>query len=189
MREEAVRRRAAAHAADPTAGDRLAAHFSGVVADLKPGIAAAYWPIRDEIDPIPALVRLIDLGWRGALPVVRERDGPLTFCAWAPGDPLADGTFGLSHPLPNADTVSPDLFLVPGLAFDPAGCRLGYGGGYYDRTLNEFGDRHPAVVGVCYDDQIVDAVPSGPDDIRVGRIMSESRTIDCRAGAGSREGT
>ena len=106
----------------------------------EPGAAvSAYWPFRTEIDPRPLMARLAAAGARLALPVTPPKGAgkPLCFHLWAPQDGLHPSTFGVHEPHPSQTVVEPDLLLVPLLAFDRRGGRLGYGAGHYDRTLQD----------------------------------------------------
>ena len=125
----------------------------------------AFWPIGDEIDIRPLLLAL---DRPLALPVVRGRQSALAFGLWRPGDPLRPGPFGTMEP--TGPEVRPDTLLVPLLAFDACGNRLGYGGGHYDRTLSRT-DVHG--IGVAYAAQRVAAVPVGPDDRRLDAVLTE----------------
>jgi 5-formyltetrahydrofolate cyclo-ligase len=134
LRSEMLARRAAAFAADPQAGSRLFSHLAAV--GLPQGaVVAAYWPLRDELDPRPAMLALGGLGHRLCLPVVVGPAQPLAFRAWAPGAPLQAAGFGTQVPPADAEALTPSVLLVPLVAFDADGYRLGYGGGFYDRTL------------------------------------------------------
>ena len=139
LRKDAARTRAALAAGDPDAADRLAAQ-AGIIAALAgegqdhPGIVAAYLPIRSELSPLPLVVALVAAGINTAMPVTPEPGRPLVFRSWAPGDDLADGPYKTKQPLP-APAAIPTVVLAPMLAFDDEGWRLGYGGGFYDRTL------------------------------------------------------
>ncbi len=101
---------------------------------LAPGCLAGYWPMHGEPDPREAMARWHAAGWSLALPAVRAREAPLCFVAWAPGDPVVAGLLGTTEPA-HGRTVRPDVILVPCVGVDPRGYRLGYGGGFYDRTL------------------------------------------------------
>ena len=139
-------------------------------------VISGYWPIRDEIDPRPLLDRLAARGHPLALPVVGAPDAPLVFRAWAKDDTLMPGPFGTRTPGDEARELAPRVVIVPLLAFDAAGYRLGYGGGYYDRTLAELRRGPGAVlaVGVAYQDQRVDAVPRAPYDERLDWVVTET---------------
>jgi len=162
----------------PAAGPRLLEIFAALE-PLAPGLAVSgFWPIGDEIDVKPLMAALDRRGHPIGLPVVTAKGEPLQFRRWRPGDALVKAGFGLSVPPPEADAVVPGLLLVPLLAFDREGYRLGYGGGYYDRTLAGLRARQKTIaVGVGYAGQEVDSVPHGPGDERLDWIMSERWAI------------
>mgnify|MGYP006270893741 CR=1 FL=1 len=141
----------------------------------RPLVVAGYWPTRDEIDP-RLLMRDLDLqGDATALPVVTDAAAPLSFRLWAPDEPTADGAFSIPVPLEDAPWVEPDILLVPLLAFDRRGYRLGYGGGYYDRTLADARakGRDIAAIGLALAAQQVDHVPHDDHDQRLDRLVTE----------------
>lgn len=141
---------------------------------LTPGIVSGFHPYRSEINVLPLMARLASEGWTTALPVVIAKRQPLLFRQWFPGDPLVDGTWNLSVPRENAPAVEPDLLLVPLLAFDRHGYRLGYGGGFYDRTLALLRAKKPiTAIGVAYAEQEMDRVPVGSDDARLDAVLTE----------------
>jgi 5-formyltetrahydrofolate cyclo-ligase len=145
----------------------------GVVSGL---VVSGFWPIKDEIDIRPLMTDLHDKGCRLALPVVQGRGLPLLFRAWRPGDPLEAGVFGTLQPSVQQETLEPDALLVPLLACDMEGWRLGYGGGFYDRTLLGLRARRKVTaVGVGFDGQIVPDVPHGPDDQRLDWMLTDRR--------------
>jgi 5-formyltetrahydrofolate cyclo-ligase len=124
------------------------------------GIISSFLRIGDEIDLGPLIQALSQRGHTLALPVMQGRAKPLLFRAYAPGDALATTTWGIQEPLATAATVAPAILLVPLLAFDATGHRLGYGGGFYDRTIAEARKiRSITAVGVAFDQQRLDAVP------------------------------
>src|SRR5580698_731841 len=98
-------------------------------------IVSGFMPLKTEISPLPLMRKLATAGAQLALPAIAGRRKPLIMRAWTWGEPLAAGVWGIREPLPEAPEVEPDILLVPLLAFDRAGRRLGYGGGYYDLTL------------------------------------------------------
>ncbi|THD59552.1 MAG: 5-formyltetrahydrofolate cyclo-ligase [Phenylobacterium sp.] len=150
-------------------------------------IVGAYCAQGTELDPGPILQAILDLNAgriRAALPVAAAKDTPLTFRAWAPGDPLKPDAYGIPSPLPAAAEVLPNLLLTPVLAFDRAGGRLGQGGGHYDRTLQNLRRQRPVfVLGVAFAGQEVEAVPMGAHDQRLDAIVTETEFIEV-----SREG-
>ena len=140
---------------------------------LPPGrIVAVYRAIGSELD-VEALSRaLIQAGRELCLPVVIERDAPMIFRRWSPGEPLELDEAGVPAPFPLAEIVQPDLILTPLLAFDARGGRLGQGGGYYDRT---FAARPETVrIGFAYAGQQVDDLPVEPHDIRLHGVLTET---------------
>ena len=141
-------------------------------------MVGGYWPIGDEIDVLPLLAALRERGLSLALPVVAAPGLPLSFRAWRPGDELAPGAHGIAAPLASVETVVPGLVIVPLLAFDAQGWRLGYGAGYYDRTLEAFIAAGQAVmaVGVAYAGQEVPAVPHDGGDVRLDALVTEAAT-------------
>ncbi len=144
-------------------------------------IVAGYMPIRSEIDPHPLMLRLRDQGAQLALPVIVGRDQPLVFRAWNECAELARGDFGILQPAADAPKVLPDIVLVPLAAFDRAGHRIGYGGGYYDRTLAALrGQKTVLAIGVAFAMQEIDTIPASHHDVPLDIVMTESETIDLR---------
>lgn len=133
---------------------------------VEAGVVAGFHPIGTEINVLPVLNAFADAGWSTCLPVTQGPNRPLLFRAWQPGDELEAGPHGVAIPPTSQAEVRPDQLLVPLLAFDRAGYRLGYGGGYYDRTLADLrakGSRLWAV-GVGFAEQEIAAVPTDPHD-------------------------
>jgi len=143
---------------------------------LPPGaVVSGYLPFEDEFDCLPALAAFAGRGHPLALPAVGAPRTALAFRAWRPGDPLRDGVFGTREPLPEAGEVRPAALLVPLLAVDPGGWRLGYGGGFYDRTVQGLRATGGALaVGIAFAGQIVAAVPHGPHDARLDALVTET---------------
>lgn len=180
-RARALARRAAAFAAHgEAAGKALAAHGLAFLA-LQPGtVISGFSAIRDEIDPLPLLARLNSEGHRLGLPVMEGKGKPLVFRAWAPGDEMGKVQWGIAEPLPDKPVLEPDVVLVPLLAFDTAGFRLGYGGGFYDRTLQRLRGLKPVVaVGIAYDELKVDAVPHQSYDEPLDWVLTPSGPLRC----------
>jgi len=176
LRGEALARR---EALAPEERERASARVVEALAPLlKPGeTVALFWPIRGEIDTRPLIPRIEALGGRIALPVVFA--GAMTFHLFAGEGELRAAPFGLLQPPPDALRLDPDLVVVPLAAFDRRGGRIGYGKGYYDRTIAEMRDRgrHPRLLGVAYAVQEVDAVPFAPHDVALPLILTEREAI------------
>lgn len=159
--------------ASPGAGLRLAEAVLAIPS-LPPGPVSAYLPIADEIDVLPTLAALARAGRQLALPCVAARDRPLVFRAWKPGDPVVPGSFGTREPAPGAPLLRPAVLLVPLLAVDRRGWRLGWGAGYYDRTLAELrGSGGAVAIGICYAGQVVEHVPHHAMDQPMDWIATE----------------
>ncbi|MFC3126230.1 5-formyltetrahydrofolate cyclo-ligase [Pseudoroseomonas globiformis] len=172
LRQQALARRAGA---DPTgAGEALTALFLARAVLPPRVVVGGFWPMGDEIDIRPLLHRLHAAGHPLALPVTPRRGQPLPFRSWRPGEKLVPGRFGTSVPEQD-DMVVPGLLLVPLLAFDRRGYRLGYGGGFYDRTLAGWPD--VLAIGVAYARQEVASVPTGPYDRPLAAIATEADFI------------
>jgi 5-formyltetrahydrofolate cyclo-ligase len=138
-----------------------------------PGVVGAYHPIRSEFDCLPLLRRLAADGWTLALPVI-VGPAPLQFRAWVFGAPLEPGPLGIPEPA-GSSSIAPDVLLVPLLAFDRRGYRLGYGGGHYDRTLAALrGHGGVTAIGLAFDAQEVAEVPVCPYDERLDWILTPS---------------
>jgi 5-formyltetrahydrofolate cyclo-ligase len=152
--------------------------------ELRAGTCVSgFSPIGSEINPLPLMRRLADRGARLALPVVVGRGRPLTLRAWAFGEPLGKGVWGIREPRSDAAEVDPDILLVPLAAFDRSGHRIGYGAGYYDLTLAALRARKPIVaVGLAYAAQEIPAVPATARDARLDLVLTECEVIDCRTG-------
>lgn len=179
MREERARARRLAHreggrAAAPAIIEKFQeARQRGLA--VNPGDAVSgYWPMRDEMDIRGLLARLHGEGMICALPVVAAKDRPLIFRRWRPDDALEGGAFGLSEPSSDKADIDPRVILVPLLAVDASGNRLGYGAGYYDRTLAERRAQGPVVaVGIGFEAQRVAALPVDGYDQRLDWLVTE----------------
>jgi len=145
--------------------------------DLRNLTVAGYFPLTDELDSRPAMQMAAGAGARVGLAVVAGRDAPLVFRQWQPGDELEPGPFGTFHPRSGA-ALDPDILLVPLLGFDRTGHRLGYGAGYYDRTLAELrGQRSVLALGLAFDVQEVPEVPAEANDQALDMVITERRTL------------
>jgi 5-formyltetrahydrofolate cyclo-ligase len=179
LRRGALATRAAVFAArGPAAAAALAKQVETMLGAVPPAIIAGYWPIGSELDCRPALARLHAAGHALALPVAGQRGDRLVFRRWAPGEPLEQGPFGTFHPLPSAAVAEADIVLVPLLAFDRRGHRLGYGAAYYDRTLNGLrAGRTITAWGLAFDEQEIDQVPAEPTDARLDGVITDKRLL------------
>jgi 5-formyltetrahydrofolate cyclo-ligase len=181
-REMAARRDALPVDVRSAAAEAIAARpFPAPVA---PGaIVSGFMPMKSEINPLPLMKKLAGQGAELALPVVADRGRPLIIRAWNFGEPLASGVWGICEPRPEAADVEPDILLVPLLAFDRTGHRLGYGGGYYDLTIAQLRARKIVLaVGLAYAAQEIAEVPVTPRDAALDLVLTEREVIDLRGG-------
>jgi 5-formyltetrahydrofolate cyclo-ligase len=162
------------------AGAALAARGLPIARNAQNSVISAFHSFGSEISTFDLFDKLVADSWTTALPVVIAKNTPLVFRKWAPGEPLALGRWDIQVPPESAPEVLPDVLLVPLLAFDRKGFRLGYGGGFYDRTLAKLrGLKSVAAIGVAYAGQEVDAVPHDDFDQRLDWIMTEKETFKC----------
>ncbi len=141
-------------------------------------VVAGFLPIRDELDPRPTLTALRELGLQMTLPVVIARNEPLVFRVWSPDAVLEPDAFGIPAPPVWAEVLSPDLLLVPMLAFDRKGERLGYGAGFYDITLTLLrAQRATIAIGVAFSAQEVEAVPVSARDVTLDAVITEDDVL------------
>jgi 5-formyltetrahydrofolate cyclo-ligase len=151
---------------------------------ITPGaIVSGFMPMRSEINPLPLMQKLSEAGAQLALPAVAGRGKPLVMRAWAWGEPLDRGQWGIREPKPEATELEPDILLVPLLAFDRTGHRIGYGAGYYDMTIARLRAIKPVTaIGVAFAAQEVAKVPATERDARLDLVLTERETIDLRGG-------
>lgn len=143
-------------------------------------IVSGFHPYKTEISTLALLGRLSREGRQTALPVVQGKGLPLIFRRWVPGEGLISGLWGIQIPPESEPIVEPDVVLVPMLAFDRKGYRLGYGGGFYDRTLAELrAKKAVTAIGIAYHGQGVEEVPHDELDQRLDYIMTERETFRC----------
>jgi 5-formyltetrahydrofolate cyclo-ligase len=174
LRRTAETVRAAAHEADPGAGAALARYGMVVLGERSFTSIAGYWPIRTEIDIRPLLSALAENGRDTVLPVMAGRGESLIFRRWRPGTALDAGRFGTAHPPAAASAIEPDVLLVPLLAFDRRHRRLGYGAGFYDRTLASLRRRKRVLaIGVAFAAQEVQEVPADGWDEPLDLVLTE----------------
>jgi 5-formyltetrahydrofolate cyclo-ligase len=181
FRQEAIARRdALPPELRKAAAETIAA--CGFPLRISPGMTVSgFMPVKSEINPLPLMQKLAGQGARLALPVAAGRGKPLVMRQWAWGEPLASGLWGTREPKPDALEVEPDILLVPLLAFDRTGHRIGYGAGYYDMTIAALRARKPATaVGIAFAAQEIAAVPATPRDARLDLVLTEKEVIDLR---------
>ena len=155
------------------AGEKIAAAIRDITAD-RAGVLGIYWPFRAEFDPRPLVESLTVAGRRVALPVVVDKKGPLEYRAWAPGEALIAGVWDI--PIPKKrELVTPSMVLAPVVGFDHAGYRLGYGGGYFDRTLGAL-DPRPLAIGVGFALLEIATIHPQPFDIPMDFVVTEAGT-------------
>ncbi|NJM30016.1 MAG: 5-formyltetrahydrofolate cyclo-ligase [Rhizobiales bacterium] len=177
FRAEAQANRVAAFEADQgRAGEILAVR--GLPPTVSGRSISGFAPYQSEISVMPLLTALAKAGWITALPVVIAKNQPLVFRAWLPGSETVPGIWNIPVPPPTSSEVAPDVLLVPLLAFDREGYRLGYGGGFYDRTLAKLrAIKSVTAIGIAYAAQEVPSVPHDAHDQRLDWIMTERETI------------
>ncbi|QPC43935.1 5-formyltetrahydrofolate cyclo-ligase [Kaustia mangrovi] len=160
------------------AGEALAALAAAALGEARGRTVSGFHSYGSEIDCLPLLAAMADAGWGTCLPVVVRPREPLVFRRWRPGEPTEPGRWDIPVPRADAETVDPDILLVPLLAFDRSGYRLGYGGGFYDRTLDRLRRLKPVLaVGIAYSAQEVEAVPRGDNDEPVDLVLTEKGPV------------
>ena len=156
------------------AGEEIARFVEGIIAD-RSGVLGIYWPFRAEFDPRPLVERRVATGGAVALPVVVDKKGPLEYRAWAPGEALVAGVWDI--PIPEKrEIVVPSMVLAPVVGFDAACYRLGYGGGYFDRTLAALSPR-PLALGVGFATQRIETIHPQSFDIPMDMIVTEAGVV------------
>jgi len=183
LRREATARRDALPADARSAAAEAIAARAFPLAITPGGVVSGFMPLKSEINPLPLMRKLAGQGARLALPVIAGRGKPLIIRAWSFDDRLDRGQWGIREPKAEAPEVEPDIILVPLLAFDRAGRRIGYGAGYYDQTIHRLRALKPVTaVGIAFAAQEVPAVPSTPRDERLDLVLTEREVIDLRVG-------
>ena len=179
-REAMARRDALPAAARKAAAEAIAARNFPLA--IAPGtIVSGFMPLKTEINPLPLLQRLAEAGAQLALPAIAGRGKPLIMRAWRWGEPLDRGQWDIREPKPEAPEVEPDILLVPLLAFDRAGHRIGYGAGYYDMTITRLRARKPVTaIGIAFAAQEIPKIPATERDARLDLVLTEREVIDLR---------
>lgn len=144
-------------------------------------VVSGYSPMKSELNPVPLMRVLSDLGAQLALPVVQGRGKPLIMRTWTFGAPLASGVWGIREPTADAPEVFPDIMLVPLATFDRAGQRIGYGAGYYDMTIARIrAMKNVIAIGLAFAAQESDKIPAEPHDAPLDLVLTERDVIDFR---------
>lgn len=174
LRAEMKEARKETHAAiGEAAAKKLAANFPLKLLDRFGPEVSCYWPIGSEMDTRPLMQKLSAAGAKLSLPVTQS-DGGMVFKRYEIGDGLVSAEFGLSEPNAKAEEVTPTLILMPLLAYDPKGQRLGYGKGHYDKTLAKLRENGRAFAcGLCFSDQFIEEVPAEAHDIALDWVVTE----------------
>src|SRR5947207_3777509 len=145
-------------------------------------VISGYSPIRNEIDPMPLMIKLAAQGARLALQVINALGKSRTFRAWSPTDRLMMGPLGIPEPSPAAAELVPDVMLVPLAAFDRLGHRIGYGAGHYDYTFAHLRKSKAVTgIGVAFAVQEIEAVPALSHDVALDYVLTEHETFDFRS--------
>ncbi|HET6376086.1 MAG TPA: 5-formyltetrahydrofolate cyclo-ligase [Methylocella sp.] len=181
LRAQALARRSETSAGEASAfAKRIADEGLAMVMRLHPEVVSAYFPVAHEPSTLPLLQALAAAGVKTALPVTGKSGTPLIFRLWRPGDPMTKGKMAIQEPAQHAPQAAPDLLFVPLTAFDRRGHRIGYGAGYYDRTLAELrAAKGICAVGLAYACQEFPEVPHEPHDECLDYVLTENELIDC----------
>ena len=170
-----IERRLAMRAEERAAhSEAITAALAQVLPSCRCTLIGFYWPFKGEYDPRPLARTLYDHGMRLALPVVVEKARPLMFREWWPGIPMVHGVWNIPVPA-EGEPVLPAIVLAPLVGFDDRNYRLGYGGGYYDRTLAASAAK-PRVVGVGFELSRIATIHPQPHDMPMDLIVTERRT-------------
>lgn len=179
-RKQAAASRAAASKANPEAAEKLAKFSEHLIAEFNPQNIAGYWPIKSELDVFPLLSALAMTPKVGlCLPITGAPETALSFHRWQLGEALDIGPYNTRQPFPDKEELLPDLMLLPLLAFDKKLNRLGYGGGFYDRTLASLAHKGNTItaIGIAYESQKMDKVPTGYFDRPLDGVLTPSGLI------------
>ncbi|OLF71747.1 hypothetical protein AWH62_11455 [Maricaulis sp. W15] len=170
----------------PGAGDDLARNYPGAWLPAAGAAVAGYWPLTGEIDPRPLMKRLGDLGHPLCLPVVQGHGRPLLFRAWSAGDALERRPMGVMEPRDDRPALRPGLVLVPLLACDRSGNRLGFGKGYYDYTLAALrAAGQVRAIGLAFDCQVLATIPAERHDQALDGVVTQSGSMPFPAHPGA----
>lgn len=180
LREQAlVRRKSLPADVREDAGTAIAERAISLIESLRPASVALYLPIGSECMTQPLIAKVAELGVEIGLPAVVDGAG-LIFRRYRPGDRLVEGVFGTREPASSAPRVRPELFVVPVVAFDRSGMRLGYGRGYYDSAITALRDagQQPRLLGIAFSVQEVEPIPAEPHDAHLDWVVTEKETLE-----------
>lgn len=150
------------------------------ILEQTPRVVSGYLPIGSEIDPVPTMTKLLDHGVRVCVPVVLGDAMPLGFREWSPDSVLEKASFGVMVPKKGA-WLDPDMITTPLLAYNEKGYRLGYGGGFYDRSLQKLRAKHPVTaIGFAFSGQYGD-VPTEATDQKLDQIVTENGVVNIQS--------
>lgn len=158
---------------------RIEARLANFLAARSPSVIGFCAPVRGEFDARPLVAKLIAQGWQAAMPVVHQADAPMLFHPWTPDTPMSTDRYGIPIPA-NSPGPTPRILLLPLVAFDAAGYRLGYGGGYFDRTLAAIVPR-PLAIGVGFELSRVDSTFPQAHDQMLDFLVTEAGLEGCKA--------
>lgn len=162
------------------AAEGLARHGLDFCNPAPGSVISGFSAFGEELDPALLMARLAEEGHTLALPVMVAKAQPLIFRTWKPGDPMKEAMWGIMEPRDEAPLAEPDVLLVPLLAFDERGYRVGYGGGFYDRTIAGLRAKKPVLtVGLALDELKVASVPTDQYDERLDWVLTPSGPIRC----------
>ncbi len=179
MRTTLLKRRKQLRNEEPGASESIRDHIIAHFKDQQGMTVAGYVAIGDELDLSPALKALWERDVPLVLPVAGDAGETMTFQAWTFGEKLVRGPYSTYVPGGEAITVDPDVIIAPVVAFDAKGYRLGFGGGFYDRTIAKLRKNDKIVTyGVAYDGQEVASVPRGPFDVRLDGLFTPTRVLE-----------
>jgi 5-formyltetrahydrofolate cyclo-ligase len=190
LRGQALRaRNALAEAERARLSEAIAERAGEIIISLLPDCVALYRPIGSECDTRALMVKATSTGAEIALPAIIDKT-TIVFRRFMPGDTLVAGGFGTTFPSAQAPTVQPDVIVLPVVAFDRAGMRLGYGRGFYDRAVasQRAAGRHPKLLGVAFAVQEVTGIPHEPHDVRLDWIVTDKEILDFTVADGADEG-
>jgi 5-formyltetrahydrofolate cyclo-ligase len=164
------------------ASQTLVKRVHSAIAIQEDMVVAGYIPVHGEINILPLLESCIAKNVGCTLPVITSSDKPMEFRSWKPGDPLQQNSYAIGEPEKSAATLVPDIIFTPLLSCDRQGTRIGYGKGFYDRTIAFLRktEKKPVIVGICFHVQLSDdKLPCDENDQKLDIIITEKQTIVC----------